>query len=111
MESLGAVKELCNVTDSLEHKINYLERFNQKLKKLKRIGSMRSTASNESDLSRVTSISTVSHVTVRRKHRRDRCTSALAGKDTDKMGEPQGVCSNKFLQILIFVLVFVMVAW
>jgi len=59
MESLGAVKELVNVTDSLENKITYLERFNRKLQKLKRIGSLRSTASNESDLSRVTSVSTV----------------------------------------------------
>lgn len=59
MESLGAVKELVNVTDSLENKITYLERFNRKLQKLKRIGSLRSTTSNESDLSRVTSVSTV----------------------------------------------------
>lgn len=59
MESLGAVKELVNVTDSLENKITYLERFNQKLKKLKRIGSLRSTGSADSDLSHVTSISTI----------------------------------------------------
>lgn len=56
MESLGAVKELSHITTSLEGKINYLERFNQKLQKLKRIGSLRSTASGDSH---VTSISTV----------------------------------------------------
>ena len=59
MESLGAVKELCNVTDTLEDKINYLERFNKKLAKLKRFGSIKSTASTDTDLSRFTSISTI----------------------------------------------------
>lgn len=110
MESIGAVKELCNVTDSLENKINYLERFNQKLKKLKRIGSMRSTASNESDLSRVTSISTVSHVAVSRKQRKDKCTPAAAAKAKEVAGSAPGVCSNKFLQLLIIILIVVMVA-
>lgn len=63
MESLGAVQELCNVTDSLESKINYLERFNKKLAQLKRMGSIKSTVSSaDSDLSRLTSVSTIRFV-------------------------------------------------
>lgn len=50
-----------------------------------------------------------SHVTVRRKRRGagEACSSLTKGKSAGS----GGVCSNKFLQILIFVLVFVMVAW
>lgn len=45
MENVGAVKELCKVTDNLETRIDELERMNRKLAKLKRIDSLKSTSS------------------------------------------------------------------
>ena len=45
MENVGAVKELCKVTDNLETRIDELERMNHKLTKLKRLDSIRSSAS------------------------------------------------------------------
>ena len=42
MENVGAVKELCKVTDNLETRIDELERMNHKLAKLKRLDSIRS---------------------------------------------------------------------
>jgi hypothetical protein len=48
MENVGAVKELCKVTDNLENRIDELERMNRKLTKLKRIDSLKSTSSSVS---------------------------------------------------------------
>jgi len=45
MENVGAVKELCKVTDNLETRIDELERMNHKLAKLKRLDSIRSSVS------------------------------------------------------------------
>ncbi|XP_067907295.1 myelin regulatory factor-like protein [Heterodontus francisci] len=43
MENVGAVKELCKLTDNFEKRIQELEVWNKNLAKLKRIGSMKST--------------------------------------------------------------------
>uniref|UniRef100_UPI00398EF85B myelin regulatory factor isoform X1 n=2 Tax=Pristiophorus japonicus TaxID=55135 RepID=UPI00398EF85B len=45
MENVGAVKELCKLTDNLETRINELETWSRKLAKLKRLDSMKSTVS------------------------------------------------------------------
>lgn len=45
MESVGAVKELCKVTDNLETRIDELERMNRRLVKLKRLDSLKSNTS------------------------------------------------------------------
>ena len=50
MENVGAVKELCKVTDNLETRIDELERMNHKLAKLKRLDSIRSSASDSTGL-------------------------------------------------------------
>lgn len=42
MENVGAVKELCKLTDNLETRIEELEVWNTRLAKLKNLGSMRS---------------------------------------------------------------------
>lgn len=42
MENIGAVKELCKVTDNLETRIDQLERINRRLNKLKRGDSLKS---------------------------------------------------------------------
>ena len=50
MENVGAVKELCKVTDKLENRINELEVMNNKLKKssLYKVSSIKSTCSTMS---------------------------------------------------------------
>lgn len=50
MENVGAVKELCKVTDNLETRIDELERMNHKLAKLKRLDSIRSSASGSTGM-------------------------------------------------------------
>ncbi|KAM9495548.1 myelin regulatory factor isoform 3-T3 [Clarias gariepinus] len=45
MENVGAVKELCKLTDNLETRINELERWSRKLAKLRRLDSMKSSVS------------------------------------------------------------------
>lgn len=45
MENVGAVKELCKVTDNLETRIDELERMNRKLMRLRRHDSTKSTSS------------------------------------------------------------------
>ncbi|XP_067856102.1 myelin regulatory factor-like protein [Heptranchias perlo] len=47
MENVGAVKELCKLTDNLEKRIQELEVWNKNLAKLKWIGSMKSTISEK----------------------------------------------------------------
>lgn len=51
MENVGAVKELCKLTDNLEVRINQLEKMNQRLSKIKRFDSLKSTASTISSRS------------------------------------------------------------
>lgn len=38
MENIGAVKELCKVTGSLETRIEHLERMNSRLAQIRKIG-------------------------------------------------------------------------
>lgn len=48
MENVGAVKELCKVTDNLETRIDELERMNSKLNKFNRFDSIKSIMSTSS---------------------------------------------------------------
>ncbi|KAK6482366.1 myelin regulatory factor-like protein [Huso huso] len=48
MENVGAVKQLCKLTDNLENRIQELEIWNKRIEKLKRIGSMKSAISDKS---------------------------------------------------------------
>lgn len=89
MENVGAVKELCKVTDNLETRIDELERINRKLSKIKRYDSMKSCSSSNSTI-----ISRGSFPSSR---------SALGGKKNDRP-----FCSNKFVQGTIIILILVM---
>lgn len=82
MENIGAVKELCKVTDNLENRIDQLERINRRLTKIKRGDSLKST-------------STVSSA-------KQRCSKPHKCQDDTEL------CSNKFIQIVIVVLVLIM---
>lgn len=48
MENVGAVKQLCKLTNNLEVRIEELEQWNRKLARLKRMNSLKSTFSEES---------------------------------------------------------------
>lgn len=48
MENVGAVKQLCKLTNNLEVRIEELEQWNRKLARLKRMSSLKSTVSEES---------------------------------------------------------------
>ncbi|XP_019135422.1 myelin regulatory factor-like protein isoform X3 [Corvus cornix cornix] len=52
MENVGAVKQLCKLTNNLEVRIEELEQWNRKLARLKRLSSLKSTVSEESKVSR-----------------------------------------------------------
>nr|XP_006121658.2 myelin regulatory factor-like protein [Pelodiscus sinensis] len=52
MENIGAVKQLCKLTNNLEIRIEELEVWNRKLAKLKRISSLNSTVSEKSTFSK-----------------------------------------------------------
>ncbi|XP_025956172.1 myelin regulatory factor-like protein [Dromaius novaehollandiae] len=52
MENVGAVKQLCKLTNNLEIRIEELEQWNRKLAKLKRLSSLKSTVSEKSTVSR-----------------------------------------------------------
>ncbi|XP_074681545.1 myelin regulatory factor-like protein [Strix aluco] len=52
MENVGAVKQLCKLTNNLEVRIEELEQWNRKLSRLKRMSSLKSTVSEESKVSR-----------------------------------------------------------
>ncbi|XP_050503840.1 myelin regulatory factor-like protein isoform X2 [Diabrotica virgifera virgifera] len=87
MENIGAVKELCKVTDNLETRIDQLERINRRLNKLKRGDSLKSTSTvNSSKLS-------YSH----------KCS-----KHHHSCHKEDELCSNKFIQIVIVILVLIM---
>ncbi|OXB83564.1 UNVERIFIED_CONTAM: hypothetical protein H355_011383 [Colinus virginianus] len=52
MENVGAVKQLCKLTNNLEVRIEELEQWNRKLARLKRLSSLKSTVSERSTVSR-----------------------------------------------------------
>lgn len=76
MENIGAVKELCKVTGSLENRIEHLERVNSRL--------------------------------VREKSLCQQQKILESGRDP---ADGLEMCSNRSLQIIIFLLVIVMAAW
>ncbi|KAM5171995.1 myelin regulatory factor-like protein [Mantella aurantiaca] len=69
MENVGAVKQLCKLTNNLEIRIEELEIMNQKLAKLKRMSSQRQTVSERtpSRIENIKRYSKVSHVPLQKK--------------------------------------------
>ena len=97
MENVGAVKELCKVTDSLETRIDQLERINKRLAKLKRGDSLKS------------SISTVSSVSSNNYSSPSNAKNAMSGGGGKRsLREEELLCSNKFIQIIIVILILIM---
>nr|XP_026242433.1 myelin regulatory factor-like protein [Urocitellus parryii] len=52
MENVGAVKQLCKLTNNLEERIEELEIWNRKLARLKRLSSLKTSASEASSISK-----------------------------------------------------------
>lgn len=103
MENLGAVKELCKVTDNLGTRIDELERINVKLSKFNRIDSIKSIRSASSILSGSTCPSTYRNRPCRRSYHSHKSCSLNSTTPT--------VCTNRFIQTLIVILVFIMAFW
>ncbi|KAM9672202.1 myelin regulatory factor-like protein [Trichechus inunguis] len=60
MENVGAVKQLCKLTNNLEERIEELETWNRKLARLKRLSSSKSSVSEASSISKFSRAASVS---------------------------------------------------
>ncbi|XP_034943768.1 myelin regulatory factor-like protein isoform X2 [Chelonus insularis] len=94
MENVGAVKELCKVTDSLETRIDQLERINKRLTKLKRGDSLKS------------SVSTVSSIASNKYSSSAKANNSFPHRKRDR--DDDLLCSNKFIQVIIVILILIM---
>ncbi|XP_027524435.1 myelin regulatory factor-like protein [Corapipo altera] len=98
MENVGAVKQLCKVTNNLEVRIEELEQWNRKLARLKRMSSLKSTVSEESKVSRYS-----------------RATSFLPSKKSVRLksskvclSKTKESCSMKIFRVTIVALIAIM---
>ncbi|XP_019934282.2 myelin regulatory factor isoform X5 [Paralichthys olivaceus] len=99
MENVGAVKELCKLTDNLETRIDELERWSRKLAKLRRLDSMKSTVSGGTVSQSGSYFSRTGSGPLKKK----------TVKPGSKSSPPdQGCISQKFMQGTILALVIVM---
>ncbi|XP_076863110.1 myelin regulatory factor isoform X2 [Brachyhypopomus gauderio] len=99
MENVGAVKELCKLTDNLETRIDELERWSRKLAKLRRLDSMKSTVSGGTVSQSGSQFSRTGSGPHKKK----------VVKSGSKSASPEQSClSRKFLQGTILALVIIM---
>lgn len=96
MESVGAVQELGKVTENLKARIVELERINRTLTRIKRGDSFKSD-------------STVNSAKYAKYASQCKCSK----RHTCKYCERKDVelCSNKFIQVVIVILVLIMALW
>ncbi|XP_062246655.1 myelin regulatory factor isoform X2 [Platichthys flesus] len=99
MENVGAVKELCKLTDNLETRIDELERWSRKLAKLRRLDSMKSTVSGGTVSQSGSYFSRTGSGPLKKKTVPPGSKSSLPD---------QGCISQKFMQGTILALVIVM---
>ncbi|XP_073507879.1 myelin regulatory factor-like protein isoform X2 [Phyllobates terribilis] len=95
MENVGAVKQLCKLTNNLEMRIEELELWNQKLAKLKRISSLKQNTSERSP----SRFSKVNHVPLQKK---------AAPIKAKKVPTKQQQCSRRIFQTTVIALISVM---
>ncbi|XP_042608998.1 myelin regulatory factor isoform X9 [Cyprinus carpio] len=99
MENVGAVKELCKLTDNLETRIDELERWNRKLAKLRRLDSMKSSVSGGTVSQSGSYFSRTGSGPLKKK----------TAKPGSKRSIPeQGCLSHRFMQGTILALVIIM---
>lgn len=87
------------MTDSLETRIDQLERINKRLAKLKRGDSLKS------------SISTVSSIASSKYSPSINAKAPMQGKIKRSEKNEELLCSNKFIQIIIVILILIMAFW
>ncbi|XP_037369079.1 myelin regulatory factor-like protein [Talpa occidentalis] len=98
MENVGAVKQLCKLTNNLEERIEELEIWNRKLARLKRLSSWKSSGSGASSISKFSRAVSVSS------------TGRTIPKKPNKVyfsGKKQS-CPNWIFQTLVITLIAVM---
>uniref|UniRef100_A0A8C1B5B0 Myelin regulatory factor n=1 Tax=Cyprinus carpio carpio TaxID=630221 RepID=A0A8C1B5B0_CYPCA len=99
MENVGAVKELCKLTDNLETRIDELERWSRKLAKLRRLDSMKSTVSGGTVSQSGSYFSRTGSGPLKKK----------TAKPGSKRSDPEQSClSHRFMQGTILALVIIM---
>nr|XP_033806583.1 myelin regulatory factor-like protein isoform X2 [Geotrypetes seraphini] len=96
MENVGAVKQLCRLTNNLEVRIEELESWNQKLAKLKRMSSLRSFSSERSTRSKYSCVASLPR------------QKKVSPVNPRKVPEKQQSCSNRIFQMTVIALVAVM---
>ncbi|XP_062433674.1 myelin regulatory factor [Rhea pennata] len=101
MENVGAVKELCKLTDNLETRIDELERWSHKLAKLKRLDSLKSTVSSGAFSQTGSQFSRAGSVPPKKRPHK------VASKSPSVIPE-QACISQRFLQGTIIALVIIM---
>ncbi|XP_031245520.1 myelin regulatory factor isoform X5 [Mastomys coucha] len=101
MENVGAVKELCKLTDNLETRIDELERWSHKLAKLRRLDSLKSTGSSGTFSHAGSQFSRAGSVPHKKR------PPKLANKSSPVVPD-QACISQRFLQGTIIALVVVM---
>ncbi|KAG8125532.1 hypothetical protein E2320_020689 [Naja naja] len=102
MENVGAVKELCKLTDNLENRIDELERWSHKLAKLKRLDSMKSTGSSGAFSQAGSQFSRAESIPHKKR------PPKVAGKTPTQGVKDQACISQRFLQGTIIALVVIM---
>ncbi|XP_077066202.1 myelin regulatory factor isoform X10 [Siphateles boraxobius] len=99
MENVGAVKELCKLTDNLETRIDELERWSRKLAKLRRLDSMKSSVSGGTVSQSGSYFSRTGSGPLKKK----------TAKPGSKRSVPEQSClSHRFMQGTILALVIIM---
>nr|XP_044992481.1 myelin regulatory factor isoform X3 [Jaculus jaculus] len=101
MENVGAVKELCKLTDNLETRIDELERWSHKLAKLRRLDSLKSTGSSGAFSHTGSQFSRTGSVPHKKR------PPKVANKSSPVVAD-QACISQRFLQGTIIALVVVM---
>ncbi|XP_062052016.1 myelin regulatory factor isoform X7 [Lepus europaeus] len=101
MENVGAVKELCKLTDNLETRIDELERWSHKLAKLRRLDSLKSTGSSGAFSHAGSQFSRAGSVPHKKR------PPKVASKSSSMVPD-QACISQRFLQGTIIALVVVM---
>lgn len=101
MENVGAVKELCKLTDNLETRIDELERWSHKLAKLRRLDSLKSTGSSGAFSHTGSQFSRAGSVPLKKR------PPKVASKPSSVVPD-QACISQRFLQGTIIALVVVM---
>lgn len=108
MENIGAVKELCKVTDNLETRIDQLERINRRLNKLKRGDSLKSTSTGTYGFKK--SVFYLKYINFLVSSSRLSFTHKCS-KHRHICHKEEEYCSNKVIQVVIVVLVLIMAFW